>query len=462
MTTTLTQTWTRLVRAQPDAIALIEAANGRLWTRAELAAHAESWRAALPAAVAGQRVTFALPNGPDWFAAFLGLLLADAIPVPLDPSEPTAAHRTLAASARAPFAWLNARLEPTQCHLIGDTGIYKKSHNTCEPQKKRHLLGDTVDRPCLVKLTSGSTGRPRALAFTHAQMLADGRQICATMGITPDDLNFAVIPLGHSYGLGNLVVPLLAQGTPLVCASAPLPHALAADIARWRPTVFPAVPALLRALAAADVPAENLASLRTIISAGSPLTPEIARAFHAKFALKPRGFYGSSETGGITYDRSGDATLAGRSVGTPLEGVTLTHARSGRFRVTSPAVFRTGSFCPADRATLNPDGELVLRGRTGRMVKIAGRRLDLGELEQSLRRLPDVHDAFVAPHPHHPDELAAVVATPLAASALRPLLRAHLASWKLPRRLVTTAEFPLTARGKPDARALHALLANHR
>ncbi len=440
MTTTLTKTWTRLVRARPDALALIEAANGRRWTRAELAAHAESWRAALPAAVAGQRVTFALPNGPDWFAAFLGLLLADAIPVPLDPSEPTDAQRTLATSARAPFAWLNAHLELTQCHP----------------------LGDTLDRPCLVKLTSGSTGRPRALAFTHAQMLADGRQICASMGITPDDLNFAVIPLGHSYGLGNLVVPLLAQGTALVCASAPLPHALAADIVRWKPTVFPAVPALLRALAAADVPAENLASIRTVISAGSPLTSEIARAFHTKFALTPHGFYGSSETGGITYDRSGDATLAGRSVGTPLKGVTLASTRGGRFRVTSPAVFRTGSFCPADRATLAADGELVLRGRTGRMIKIAGRRLDLGELEQSLRRLPDVRDAFVAPHPHHSGELAAVVATPLTASALRPLLRAHLASWKLPRRIVITAEFPLTARGKPDARALLALLANHR
>jgi len=440
MTTTLTKTWARLARARPDALALIEAANGRLWTRAELAAHAESWRAALPAAVAGQRVTFALPNGPDWFAAFLGLLQAGAIPVPLDPSEPVAAQRTLATSARAPFAWINGQLSKTQSNPIGYS----------------------VPHACLVKLTSGSTGRPRALAFTHAQMLADGRQICAGMGITPDDLNFAVIPLGHSYGLGNLVVPLLAQGTPLVCASAPLPHALATDIARWKPTVFPAVPALLRALVAADVPAENLASLRTVISAGSPLAPEIAQAFYARFALKPRGFYGSSETGGITYDCSGDATLSGRSVGTPLKGVNLTPTRGGRFRITSPAVFKTGSFCPADRATLTADGELVLRGRTGRMVKIAGRRLDLGELEQSLRRLPDVRDAFVTPHPHHPGELAAVVATPLAASALRPLLRAHLASWKLPRRLVTTSEFPLTARGKPDARALHAMLANHR
>jgi len=436
MAATLTALWIRLVQANPDALALVEAASGRAWTRAQLDAHAAAWRAALPTDVAGRRVTFALPNGPDWFAAFLGLLQAGAVPVPLDPSEPASAHRTLAASAGASFAWLEARLEPTQCHVIRDI----------------------EESTCLVKLTSGSTGSPRALAFTHDQMIADGRQVCASMGIGPDDVNLAVIPFGHSYGLGNLVIPLLAQGTAIVCAGIALPHALAADQARWRPTVFPAVPALLRALAGADLPADAFAGLRTVISAGAPLTPEIAQAFHSKFGIVPHSFYGSSETGGITYDRSGEATLAGRSVGTPLDGVTLTPVEDQRLRVTSPAVFDIGSFTPADRATLNDLGELVLHGRTGRLVKIAGRRLDLGGLEQTFRTVPDVIDAFIIPHPQTPEELAAVVATPLTTVELRARLRVRLATWKMPRRLVIVPEFPLTARGKPDTQALHALL----
>jgi hypothetical protein len=48
-------------------------------------------------------------------------------------------------------------------------------------------------------------------------MLTDAHQVTATMGIGPRDLNHALIPLGHSYGLGNLTIPLLAQGVPLVC-----------------------------------------------------------------------------------------------------------------------------------------------------------------------------------------------------------------------------------------------------
>lgn len=262
-------------------------------------------------------------------------------------------------------------------------------------------------------------------------MLADGRQVCATMDIRPADLNLAVIPLGHSYGLGNLVVPLLAQGTALVCADLPVPHALAALAARHHPTVFPAVPALLRALAEADLPAD---------------------AFRAKYDLPVHSFYGSSETGGIAYDRAGDETLR------PLDGVSVTQLRGKRVRVSSPAVFRAAGHTPADRVRLEPDGRLTLLGRTGRVVKIAGRRLDLADLENTLRALPDIADAFVAPHPDDPEHLAAVLATPLAPLPLRALLRAHLASWKIPRRLVPVATFPLTARGKPDPAALRALL----
>lgn len=429
--------WTRLVRQKPDAPALIEAATGLAWTRAELDAQAGAWRSALADNIAGQRVAFALPNGMRWFAVFIGLLHADAIPVPLDPSEPAASQRMLASASGASWLWIDEQLVA----VTADTAALRSPDE------------------CLVKLTSGSTGRPQTLAFTHAQMLADGRQVCSSMGIASADLNFAVIPFGHSYGLGNLVLPLLVQGTPLVCASVPLPHALATDIARWQPTVFPAVPALLRALAQADLSADSLACLRTVISAGSPLPADTARAFFDKFRLCPHSFYGSSETGGITYDRTGEATLAGRSVGTPLDGVTLTPLDDGRVRVASEAVHGEGTFIPADRVSFNEHGELVLEGRAGRLVKLAGRRLDLGDLERTLRALPDVRDAFVCLHPKNPDELAAVLTTDRDAGTIRALLRREVAAWKIPRRIVVAPEFPLTARGKPDTAALQRLVS---
>jgi long-chain acyl-CoA synthetase len=439
---TLLAAWRRTLAEAPNATALV-AADGHTWSRAQIDALAVNWSATLPASVTGQRVAFALPNGAEWLATFIGLLLRHAIIVPLDASEPAEAQRALARSVGAAFLLFNQQLETL-------------STPPPRPPAARQRRPKTV----LVKLTSGSTGRPRALPFTDAHLLADGRQVCAGMGIGQSDLNLAIIPFGHSYGLGNLVLPLVLQGTALACVGVPLPHAIAADIVRTRPTIFPAVPALLRALAQADLPAETLASLRTVISAGAPLSAETAREFHHKFNLAPHGFYGSSETGGISYDRTGEATLAGRSVGTPLPGVSITATRGRRIRIVSAAVFRAAGFSPADHAQIDPAGELCLQGRAGRLVKIAGRRLDLAELEATLRALPGVTDAFVCLHPDQPENLAAVLATSLTAGELRPLLRESLASWKTPRRLLTTPVFPLTGRGKTDTRALTALLAS--
>jgi acyl-coenzyme A synthetase/AMP-(fatty) acid ligase len=278
------------------------------------------------------------------------------------------------------------------------------------------------------------------------------------MDIRATDLNLGCIPFCHSYGLGNIVVPLLAQGTAVVCGVPSLPHALAEAIARWKPTVFPAVPALLRALAEADVKARQLRSLRTVISAGAPLAPEIAQVFRRKFGLGVHNFYGSSETGGITYDRTGRAALTGESVGRPIKGVKLRFAAGHRFWVASKAVGGRGKFRPADKGRLNARGELVLLGRAGRMLKIAGRRLDPAEVEQALRQIPGVEDAFVTAHAGRSEALSAIVASRLPAPQLRESLRERLAGWKIPKKLVAVAHFPLTARGKPDTRQLRAQL----
>ncbi len=378
----------------------------------------------------------AVPNGAEWFQVFLGLMAVGAVPAPLDPSEPEAAQTGAAIAIGAPYLWRSGRLHPVDCRA------------------RARRAGE-----CLVKMTSGTSGAPRGLSATHEQMAADGRQLCLSMGITQADTNLAAIPLGYSYGLGNLVVPLLIQGTGLVCASGVLPHALAGEAARFKPTVFPAVPPVLSALVRSDIPARSLSSLRIVLSAGSPLSPEIARAFAAKFGLRVHGFYGTSETGGISFDASGEATLEGRSVGAPVAGVRISFGLGGRFIVSGPAVLGRGLFSPADRATLNGLGELVLLGRTDRVVKIAGRRVDLAEIEAALRSIAGVRDAFAHLGEGLDSQLRAAVATGLLPAEIRRLARAKLAPWKVPSRIVALGDFPETARGKTDARRLRQILS---
>jgi long-chain acyl-CoA synthetase len=446
----LLQSWQALVDADPQAAAVIEASSGRVFSRQDIEEFAETLLNSLVARgeFSGRRIAFAFPNSARWIASFLAILRAGGTAVPLDAAEPASSQQILAQAAGA-------------AAILGETGV------TPFPGE---LPNDPSDA-CLVKLTSGTTGAPRPLLFTHQQMLADGHQVSRTMDIRPTDLNIALIPFGHSYGLGNLVVPLLLNGTPCLCSSGALPHIIAAECERWKPTVFPAVPAMLRVLSLSDVSPAALQSLRVIVSAGSPLTAEVAQSFHHKYNRLVHGFYGSSETGGITYDRTGDATLAGRSVGTPLEGVRLIFDAEKRFWVESAAVYTHGNphaasaagrHQPADTGELNAEGELVLLGRTGRMMKIAGRRLDLSDFENQLRRIPHIRDAFAAPHPERPEELAVALATHLSQEEARAQLRAHLAPWKVPRRILVLVEFPLTARGKPDTRALSEQLSRAR
>jgi acyl-coenzyme A synthetase/AMP-(fatty) acid ligase len=439
MTATLLTCWRALVEREPAVLALIDGATGRRWSRAELATAADDWATAHAgtAPLAGRRVLVAEPNGAQWFHVFLGLLQLGAIPIPADSTEPFVALAAQAQALRAAALWHAGMLHPF-------------------PGATRHRRSNL----CLFKLTSGSTGVPKALPFTHAQMLADGRQVCASMGIGPGDLNLAVIPLGHSYGLGNLVVPLLDRGTPLVCVASPLPQALAADIARWRPTVFPAVPTLLRALVRSEIAPEQLDCLRLIVSAGAALAPELVAEFASKFGRRIHNFYGASETGGICYDRTGEATLTGANVGTPMSGVRLRFRSGHRFAVESAAVGDTGRFSPADRGELDASGGLVLLGRAGRTVKIAGRRLDLAEVEKTLLALPGVRAACVLPHPQRPDALAAAVASDHTGGELRAELTARIAPWKIPAHILPLPELPVTERGKTDRKAVSRLLSN--
>ena len=117
-----------------------------------------------------------------------------------------------------------------------------------------------------------------------------------------------------------------------------------------------------------------------------------------------------------------------------------------------------GHHSPPDRAELNAFGELVLLGRTGRTAKIAGRRIDLGEIEKLILATPGVREAYAVIHPSRPDAIAAAVAGNIDSAKLRESLRARTALWKIPERLLVLPEFPRTSRDKIDRKKLEQLL----
>jgi acyl-coenzyme A synthetase/AMP-(fatty) acid ligase len=433
--------WNRTARLNADRVAIRVYPGRKAHTFGEIASATEEILDNPALVLRPNRiVVIQMANSADWLKAFLSCQAVGAIALAIEQDVPDDGLDHLISFLRP-------------CALWNSDGIrlYSKSK--------------TYKPACLVKLTSGSTGAPRPLFFEDQQMLADGHNIIATMGIDPRDVNLAAIPFGHSYGLGNLVMPLLMQGTAIAVSSDPFPFSLAGAIQDSQATVFPAVPTLLNGLVRAEIPANSLSSVRLFISAGSPLTSGQAKSFHEKFGMKVRNFYGSSETGGIAYDRTGDDTLSGRAIGDPLENVETRISPSGRLLVSSEAVFRKSnrhtatrgaSYLLPDLAMKLPDGSIALLGRTSRLVKLAGKRLNLAEIEKWIVAIEGVENAHVSvlEDRYSRMQLAAALVSSRPIHSVKEQLKRKLPVWKIPSRWVLLEAFPVTSRGKVNYEAL--------
>jgi acyl-CoA synthetase (AMP-forming)/AMP-acid ligase II len=83
--------------------------------------------------------------------------------------------------------------------------------------------------------------------------------------------------------------------------------------------------------------------------------------------------------------------------------------------------------------------------------------VNLREVSDRLRRLPGVREAWAGVSAGTDPVLGAVVATGRTVAELRAALLADTAAWKIPKKLMVVAALPVTARGKPDTRALQAM-----
>jgi mycobactin phenyloxazoline synthetase len=124
--------------------------------------------------------------------------------------------------------------------------------------------------------------------------------------------------------------------------------------------------------------------------------------------------------------------------------------------------YRTG-----DLARYWPDGTLEFVGRADHRVKISGYRIELGDIEAALQRLPGVRAAVAAIVPlaaeRGGDMLAAVVGAEDAAltvdqlrDGLAELVPAHM----IPRHFEIVEAIPFTVGGKTDRRAVARMLAD--
>ena len=296
-----------------------------------------------------------------------------------------------------------------------------------------------------LKLTYGTGATPRAIRFQSAQLIADCENICDTMLITETDLNFGGIPFSHSYGFSNLILPLLCRGVPMVACEDKMPRSILSDLARTGCTIFPGMPVFYQAFAEM----ENLPSLprlRLCISAGAPLPSAIAEKFTRKFAKKIHTFYGASECGGIAYDATDSMDYKNAALGTPMRKVEVQFRESGRIEIRSPALgdgyfpepnplqLDGERFSPPDLVQQTSHG-MLFTGTVSDVINIAGRKLNPGEVEALLKRLPGVKEAviFGIPSLLRNEEPVACIVSSLSRDDLIQQAQTVLSTWQMPR-----------------------------
>lgn len=207
--------------------------------------------------------------------------------------------------------------------------------------------------------------------------------------------------------------------------------------------------------------------------------------FTRTFGAKIHSFYGTSETGGISFDDSSDNDEAA-TVGRPLPGVTITlrpeegaPIEGGRVHVAGTAVssgyagqasadegFVDDGFLTGDFGRFDARERLVLTGRASSFINVAGKKLQPEEVEQVLRSMPGVEDVRVlgvADAVRGQQVVACMVmhGHGLTAPDVRQFCGARLAAHKIPRTIVWLDRIPLTERGKTDRAKLDALVREH-
>ncbi len=347
----------------------------------------------------------------------------------------------------------------------------------------------------LLIYTSGTTGKPKGVMLSHRALAANLGAIARAWQLGPGDLVVAMLPMHHVHGLGLAVLGALLAGAAVDLHARFEVERLLAAFAD-RATVFMGVPTmyvlLLAHLDAVPAAAEPLRHARLFTAGSAPLAAADLERFAAHTGHRILERYGMTETLftlSNPYDGARRAGLVGQPVagvevrivddaGVPcgdgpgeieVRGDSLMTGYWGQPEATA-AAFRDGWFRTGDTAVRDA-GSYRIVGRTSiDIIKSGGYKLGAREIEDALMASGRFAECAVlgVPDATWGEVVGAVVvlapgAAPVEAATLladvTPGLRALLADYKLPRRLVVADALPRNAMGKVQKVALRDVLS---
>ncbi|MFB6549733.1 AMP-binding protein [Streptomyces sp. NPDC056405] len=374
-----------------------------------------------------------------------------------------------------------------------------------DPERMRELLGHTMpsESAAYYVPTSGSTGVPKLVALSAGGLrpLVDAWLSCYELTRPQRVLQFG--SWTSDVFLGDLLKALATGGTLVICSDetrVDLTH-VEKLIRRWRITLLESTPVMVAAVVRRlSREPEPPAELSTLIVGADAFRLHEAQEMAGQLweGVRLYNGYGLSEATIESVVQECVPGLASRSglcpIGRPLPGVAvavvdsrgrpLPHGALGELVISGPQVglgyltedglSDSGRFGTARGTRSLRTGDLVRYGEGGRLefhgrrdgqTKVRGHRVELGEVEDCLLRIPEVKEAFVflADRVLEP-ELVAFVGAPdgIDERTVRESLRRRLPDPAVPRRVLVEPFLPRGESGKLDRVLMRSRAANAR
>ncbi len=328
--------------------------------------------------------------------------------------------------------------------------------------------------------TGGTTGKPKAVVLTHGNLLANAWQVRHwSGGRFGEDTILSCLPFFHSYGLMTCALNGVAT-----CATLVLHHRFQAEkvlrlIEHTRPTLAPAVPAMLAAFNAVLAKRHyDVTSIRAVISGGGPLPTSVAAEFTKRSGAVVVEGYGLSEASPVTHAGPLDGKARPGTIGLPLPDtdakivdpetglVVLPPGQVGELIIRGPqvmagywndpeataAVLRDGWLFTGDLAICDADGFFKIVDRKKDLIITSGVNVYPTDVEHVLCTFDDIEDVAVigVPDPVRGELVKAIVVLKagrtFSRKAFDSFAREHLEVHKRPR-VVTVVQGPLPRNG---------------
>lgn len=485
----------RLVeRGLGDHVALI--GNGRQRTYKELT----DWTNRIAHALVedygvkpGNRILIRSANNPAMVACWLAATKAGAVVVNTMPMLRAGELAKIVEKAEISLALCDTRLMDELVACAKESNFLKKvigfdGTANHDAELDRVALSKPVrfeavktgrDDVALLGFTSGTTGVPKATMHFHRDILiiADGyaREV---LGVTPEDIFVGSPPLAFTFGLGGLAVFPLRFGAAAALLETASPPNLIEIIQKYRATVCFTAPTAYRVMLKAMEEGADLSSLRAAVSAGETLPAPVYEEWMAKTGKPMLDGIGATEMLHIFIsNRFGDSHPA--CTGKPVTGYEARivdeagneqkRGDVGRLAVRGPTGCRylgdhrqtgyvqNGWNITGDAFWQDEDGYFHFAARNDDMIVSAGYNIAGPEVEAALLSHDDVLECAVIGAADeergqiveaHVVLAAGVEPDAATVKRLQDHVKAVIAPYKYPRRILFTDALPKTQTGK--------------